>query len=501
MAFHIAQCPCCSSTFSVSEQLLNSASGKVRCGACLCVFLAKHNFVNSKSELEDSEADDSVFVSKAPEDYFDPAGFLTRKALRQKQEVDSNEVNLEPIYSQKKDAEPLLNSDLTPSSSTASPDSAEDPESMEDFVAAKGSSGDPTETIGGSVEMAEQKTDNTPARSWIGDLPPSSKDVIGPPHRTVRVIKPELRHLPIEQPQPSQHNSHVGTECAQLSAPNRSTASAESAAQTGPSDGNKSAKRSEQELEPRETPSITDGHPQANRKGSETDVPGNPSAEGESVQAATKIEKFRHENSSGAIRDRALRMELNNDQALEQLAAENLATLQNFSAPVELRSDSHARWGRTLTSLLAAGILGISLAGQHLWRNQEHFSQQARWRPFLERVCVIRACDLPMYEDLTKIVSANLSVRSHPKRPDAIIIQIQIRNTAPFAQAFPIMIVSFNTADNEVIAMREFSPAEYLQTDLPEFSAMPVMAPVPINLELMDPGEDAVNYTLAFRRP
>jgi hypothetical protein len=30
---------------------------------------------------------------------------------------------------------------------------------------------------------------------------------------------------------------------------------------------------------------------------------------------------------------------------------------------------------------------------------------------------------------------------------------------------------------------------------------MPVMAPVPINLSLMDPGEDAVNYTLAFRRP
>ena len=147
MAFHIAQCPCCSSTFSVSEQLLNSASGKVRCGACLCVFLAKHNFVNSKSELEDSEADDSVFVSKAPEDYFDPAGFLTRKALRQKQEVDSNEVNLEPVYSHQKDAKPLLNSDPTPSSSTASPDSAEDPESMEDFVAAKGGSGGPTETI------------------------------------------------------------------------------------------------------------------------------------------------------------------------------------------------------------------------------------------------------------------------------------------------------------------------------------------------------------------
>ena len=81
------------------------------------------------------------------------------------------------------------------------------------------------------------------------------------------------------------------------------------------------------------------------------------------------------------------------------------------------------------------------------------------------------------------------------------MVQVRIRNTAPFEQAFPVMIVGFNTADNELVALREFSPAEYLQGELPESATMPVMAPVPINLSLMDPGEDAVNYTLAFRRP
>ncbi|MGB1667898.1 MAG: DUF3426 domain-containing protein, partial [Pseudohongiellaceae bacterium] len=73
--------------------------------------------------------------------------------------------------------------------------------------------------------------------------------------------------------------------------------------------------------------------------------------------------------------------------------------------------------------------------------------------------------------------------------------------TAPFEQAFPVMIVGFNTANNELVALREFSPAEYLQGELTQSATMPVMAPVPINLSLMDPGEDAVNYTLAFRRP
>ena len=63
------------------------------------------------------------------------------------------------------------------------------------------------------------------------------------------------------------------------------------------------------------------------------------------------------------------------------------------------------------------------------------------------------------------------------------------------------MIVGFNTTDNELIALREFSPTEYLQGELPESATMPVMAPIPINLALMDPGEDAVNYTLAFGAP
>ena len=194
-------------------------------------------------------------------------------------------------------------------------------------------------------------------------------------------------------------------------------------------------------------------------------------------------------------------MKLKDEQAPEQFAAENLASLQAVATPVQLHSDSPTRWGRTLTLLLSAGLLGMSLAGQHLWRNQEFYSQQARWRPLLEWVCADRGCDLPLYEDLPAIEPSNLSVRSHPNRADAIMVQVQIRNTAPFEQAFPVMIVGFNTADNELIALREFSPAEYLQGELPESATMPVMAPVPINLPLMDPGEDAVNYTLAFRRP
>ena len=83
MAFRITQCPCCNSTFSISAQLLHAANGKVRCGACLSVFLAEQQLVDSEPATDGSETNDSVFVGHAPEDYFDPASFLTREALQQ----------------------------------------------------------------------------------------------------------------------------------------------------------------------------------------------------------------------------------------------------------------------------------------------------------------------------------------------------------------------------------------------------------------------------------
>ncbi len=460
MAFHITQCPCCTSTFGISTQLLNEANGKVRCGACLSVFLAEQQIVNSESEKGTSEADGSVFVGHAPEDYFDPARFLTRKALQQ-QQANNTATNSEPGVAWKTHAE--LRSTSAPTTSQA-PAGRESPE---DIAAETGIE------EGRSGEIKASGTVANP--SW-----------------------------------PDQQSSRIDAEYVQPTIARRDTALAALDSFRSVLEVSE-AERDEQ---------LTNGHLPAGAEYGVARTPVDSDPDERSAQAPLKSEKLLWvdaaatsftdavteqnadaQNSSRAIRARALRMEFQDDETLERLASENLATLQRFAAPVELRSDSHTRWGRTLTLLLAAGLLGMSLAGQHLWRNQENYSQQIRWRPLLEWVCAKRGCSLPLYRDLLAIESSNLSVRSHPSRADAVMVQVQMRNTAPFEQAFPVMIVSFNTVNNEPIALREFSPMEYLQSVLPESATMPVMAPVQINLALMDPGEDAVNYTLAFRRP
>ena len=131
MAFHITQCPCCNSTFSISAQLLHAANGKVRCGACLSVFLAEQQLVDSEPATDGSETNDSVFVGHAPEDYFDPASFLTREALQQ-QPMNSRIATAESEVTGQAEAEHCSNS------APALPQSSESREPAEEFGPAEG---------------------------------------------------------------------------------------------------------------------------------------------------------------------------------------------------------------------------------------------------------------------------------------------------------------------------------------------------------------------------
>ncbi len=610
MAFHITQCPCCNSTFSISARLLHAANGKVRCGACLSVFLAEQQLVDSEPATDGSETNDSVFVGHAPEDYFDPASFLTREALQQ-QSMNSRVATAESEVTGQAEAEHRSNSAPALPQSSVSRESAEECGPAESIAAEAGSERGRARAINTSATPAEQTNSKRQGRGEPDTLPTGRKNALEALRRGIRrshrgteraranQSRPDqqpVRNPGTVKPQPDQQPFRIDREIVQPAIAQRDAAlnalDSFRSVQRNSRDKADDIERSEEAHRSNKDP-LTDttseqagdrnttdrSAPLASQSAAQTDSaentgeaetaglsaenkPVSQSWQAAAVPYASEVSEAEHAepaahdrppteaddglarnredpepdsgqargsltpeklphgdaaatpfpdpvteqhadaaNSSEAIRARALKMKLKDEQAPEQFAAENLASLQAVATPVQLHSDSPTRWGRTLTLLLSAGLLGMSLAGQHLWRNQEFYSQQARWRPLLEWVCADRGCDLPLYDDLPAIEPSNLSVRSHPNRADAIMVQVQIRNTAPFEQAFPVMIVGFNTADNELIALREFSPAEYLQGELPESATMPVMAPVPINLSLMDPGEDAVNYTLAFRRP
>ena len=207
------------------------------------------------------------------------------------------------------------------------------------------------------------------------------------------------------------------------------------------------------------------------------------------------------EDSTEAIRARALETELNDEQALEAIPQENLAALGAMSTPLELLSRKESRLLRNVLLSLVTVILSGLLSGQYLWRHKELYSQLPQLRPLYEQACTLLDCDLPDYTDIDSIRSENLTVQTHPTFTNGLMVNTIIRNTAAFDQPFPLLILSFNSAANNVIALREFLPSEYLDTGLRSVQLMPPMTPVQIGLAIMDPGPEAVNYTLAFRWP
>lgn len=251
------------------------------------------------------------------------------------------------------------------------------------------------------------------------------------------------------------------------------------------------------DTEPRAAAELVEGSVEAEAQAAEIAL----TEQAASIATEQALKTELDEDSTEAIRARALETELNDEQALEAIPQENLAALGAMSTPLELLSRKESRLLRNALLSLSIVILSGLLSGQYLWRHKDLYSQLPQLRPLYEQACTMLDCDLPDYTDIDSIRSENLTVRTHPTFTNGLMVNTIIRNTAAFDQPFPLLILSFNSAANNVIALREFSPSEYLESGLRSVQSMPPTTPIQIGLAIMDPGPEAVNYTLAFRWP
>ncbi|WLQ13987.1 DUF3426 domain-containing protein [Hahella aquimaris] len=143
-------------------------------------------------------------------------------------------------------------------------------------------------------------------------------------------------------------------------------------------------------------------------------------------------------------------------------------------------------------------LLVVFLVSQLAWFHFDKLARYDQLRPWYAKACEVIGCTLPSLYDVGQIRSQNLVVRSHPLVNKALIIDAIITNQASFAQPFPNISLNFSDINNNVIAHRIFTPLEYLSGEAKDMTQMPPSAPVHITLEILDPGKQAVNYTLDF---
>ena len=141
----------------------------------------------------------------------------------------------------------------------------------------------------------------------------------------------------------------------------------------------------------------------------------------------------------------------------------------------------------------------MGLVTQYLWFNKNHLSLNPELRPYYQAVCHRLGCQLPPIDNTSQIQSAQLLVRSHPEKPDMMIVDAVVVNQSDYPQPWPDLSLAFTDINDQPVASRLFTPNEYLGGELAGSLEMPASQAIRLSIELMDPGPEAVNYRLTFR--
>ncbi|MFK7863837.1 MAG: zinc-ribbon and DUF3426 domain-containing protein [Pseudohongiellaceae bacterium] len=594
MALHVTQCPSCESSFNTNAQLLKAASGKVRCGSCLLVFVASDNFLESANDSDESSSD-SVFVGNDPNTYFDPSVFLTRRALQEASVIERKDIATETAGTDSttdqkaatpSQAEQLLNQEteaFSPEPATQSNSIGVEPattganeqvneqqpgqkteQKTKQKTQAEGLSSehsDPTQetnpedlTLAVSFSLQHSKVNDEAQDPTVNTAKPHSAEfkantaathfsaTIGDTPIRVGTEEPdrEIESNPVESeseppvvrnqitsddPEPEQKQEQDESDQSELRDSQGSQQEALAAAiaddsalivkevisersPTGdhpPLAANSESMEQHAQVDAGEHSSTFDDElydpplPGFELEPDKEDAPSQPNSDNPLPQDDAPAPES--DLSTEEIRARALGAEFEDEEALEAIPTLNLDQFGKMATPVDLGSAKRKHWGATAALGLVSLLLAATLAGQYFWRNLPLYSQLEQFRPAYVTACTYLNCELPPYSNVDAIVSDELNIRSHPEEINALAVTISFRNTATVAQRFPVIILSFNSSQNEIVALREFSPGEYLSEGLQDIDEMPPGAPVQVQLAIMDPGPFAVNYTLAFRNP
>lgn len=205
------------------------------------------------------------------------------------------------------------------------------------------------------------------------------------------------------------------------------------------------------------------------------------------------------QDSGGLFGDDAFGLLDDSDSEDDEIAAIELPAAEKRSVAESLKINSLVTNTTDLLRWAALSLLmGLLFAIQYMTFNFNELARTPQWRGFYTTVCGTFGCTMPSPSDITQLHGANLVVRKHPSFASALVVDLLLVNNANYQQPFPIIELGFTNLQGGAVANRRFVPDEYLQGALAGQSTMPMNQPVHISLEILDPGEEAVNYTVRF---
>jgi hypothetical protein len=143
-------------------------------------------------------------------------------------------------------------------------------------------------------------------------------------------------------------------------------------------------------------------------------------------------------------------------------------------------------------------VLLVLLAGQFGYFMRDDLARYPPLRPWIEKLCAYAGCRVPLLHAPGQMRVLARDVRRHPTAADGLLVSVTFSNQASYRQAYPLIQLTFLDMRDRIAARRSFAPEDYLSRDADIAAGIPAGAAVQATIEIVDPGANAVNFTLEF---
>ena len=182
----------------------------------------------------------------------------------------------------------------------------------------------------------------------------------------------------------------------------------------------------------------------------------------------------------------------------------DVATAEAGIAEAEEYTSRKSSWAWGMASLL----LLVVLVGQGSYFYRTELSVLApTLQPYLEQYCEFLECTVPLPQRAELLSIETSDLQSDPTQPAGVItLTATVRNRAPFPQAFPAFELTLTDTQDQPLASRILTPAQYLGAEKKSTANVVAQAIAPnqdINLKLyLDSGDlKAAGYRLFLFYP
>ncbi len=143
-------------------------------------------------------------------------------------------------------------------------------------------------------------------------------------------------------------------------------------------------------------------------------------------------------------------------------------------------------------------ILIVGIFAQLVYFNRNELARQPQLRPWMEQLCGLMDCKIPLRVDLNAFELSDRDVRTHPQQAGQLLVSATIKNNAAFAQPYPVVELSFRSIEGQLITKHLFNPSDYVGKNLSLDNGIASQQTQRLSMAIPDPGPTAINFLFDF---